>query len=551
MQKRVFRSLCKPLILASVLLCAACLSATAPAGQQNSGVVRRNGTEIQYGWEIHKELTIANDAKAAVKDFFPSFLDYQDMVMFHPKIGYYSSGRVSFTNDYQTFPIVLAPHFGQMIAEQMYFMWDGMRKAGTLGATERFTIAEFGPGDGKMAESILDYFETKSKTDPKWKQFADQILYICYDRSPALNDIQRKRNERFGSRFAARVADATEPNKAIPEGSIKGVILSNELPDAFSTHKIILTPTGAPEVAFAVPTLPAKDWAVAKPLLPARIAKAVEDDDASVEKKFFSGKANADIYLTKATFVSLLENLPATKQYSVTANAMQFQEVYVPVSLVPELAAHIRRYANIYAGILAKQNRGLVSYVNLGAESLIQGSAKALKAGYVFTIDYGSTWDGILGQDSFSHFRAYGPAHGGRNASEDADPNTPTGEIYDPYLGPTLNDMTTDVNFSLLAAEGQLVGLKPMYYGSQYALQTGTSISLANEPPNAHEKYYSWVPDFQNPGVYKLFVQQKEGTDPAYSYPDKTPEPLGLDRGSLTAAERTRAADIEKRLSAR
>src|SRR6185436_15676506 len=97
---------------------------------------------------------------------------------------------------------------------------------------------------------------------------------------------------------------------------------------------------------------------------------------------------------------------------------------------------------------------------------------------YVFTIDYGSTWDAILGQDSFSHFRAYGPAHGGRNASEDADPNAPSGELY---------DMTTDVNFSLLAAEGQLVGLKPMYYGSQYALQTGTSISLMNEPPNAHE----------------------------------------------------------------
>jgi hypothetical protein len=64
--------------------------------------------DLRNGWEVHRELDIPSEARAAVKDYFPSFLEYQDIVMFHPKVGYYASGRVSFTNDYQTLPIVLA-----------------------------------------------------------------------------------------------------------------------------------------------------------------------------------------------------------------------------------------------------------------------------------------------------------------------------------------------------------------------------------------------------------------------------------------------------------
>jgi len=45
-----------------------------------------------------------------------------------------------------------------------------------------------------------------------------------------------------------------------------------------------------------------------------------------------------------------------------------------------------------------------------------QGSAKVLKSGYVLTIDYGTTWDGILANDS-AHFRTYGPVHRAANVS--------------------------------------------------------------------------------------------------------------------------------------
>ena len=113
-----------------------------------------------------------------VKDFFPSFHDYHDMVMFHPKFGYYASGRVSFSDDYQTFPIVLAPVFGHMVAEHLFKMWDGMRKAGTLGQKDTFTIGEFGAGDGALAESILEYIQSQAGTRQGWAEFAKQAVYV-------------------------------------------------------------------------------------------------------------------------------------------------------------------------------------------------------------------------------------------------------------------------------------------------------------------------------------------------------------------------------------
>ena len=41
----------------------------------------------------------------------------------------------------------------------------------------------------------------------------------------------------------------------IAPGSLKGLILSNEMLDNFSVHKVILSSDGSAEVAFVVPSL--------------------------------------------------------------------------------------------------------------------------------------------------------------------------------------------------------------------------------------------------------------------------------------------------------
>ena len=506
--------------------------------------------DLRNGWEVHRELVVAPQARADAPKYFPSFFDYHDFVMFHPTVGYYASGRVDFVDHYRTYPVVLAPLFGHMVAEQIFAMWNGMRRAGTLGDGDRFTIAEFGPGDGAMAEAILDYLVRKGDEDATWKRFADQVLYICYDRSTSLNKVQQERNARFGKRFDARVADATNMTATIPRGSLKGVILSNELPDAFSVHKTILSADGTAELAFVVPALPAETWRAVKPLLPAAAVKDIEAADKAIEDRFFEGPMDGEVHLSKSSFVALLEHLNKTPVYTSTANAMQFRELYAPVATVPIVAEHFGRYAEMYAGVLARDPRGLVSYVNPGAERFIHDGAQVLSAGYVLTIDYGGNWEEMLNQQSYPRFRTYGPAsHDRANLA----PNQI--DTFAPYVGPTLNDFTTDANFSLLAFEGELVGLKPIYYGAQRALQAGTSVSLDTVPEardregNAAE-FMNWATSFAGPGNYKMLIQQKTGTDPAYRFPGTYPESLDLGTTTLDAAQRRRADQIAARLKA-
>jgi len=528
------------LTAAALLLLAAAspFSAQSPAPQR----------DLRNGWEVHRELVVPPQARIEAPKYFPSFFEYHDFVMFHPTVGYYAAGRVDFVDHYRTYPVVLAPLFGHMIAEQIFTMWNGMRKAGTLTPGERFTIAEFGPGDGALAEAILDYLVRKAEGDTAWRAFADQVLYVCYDRSPSLNKVQLERNKRFGRRFEARVADATNMTATVAKGSLKGIILSNELPDAFSVHKIILSADGVAEVAFVVPSLPADTWRTVQPLLPAAVARAIDGDDRAIEDRFLDGQREGNVYLTRSSFVTLLEQLRTSRVYDDTANAMQFRELYAPAATVPVVADHLSRYADLYAGVLARDRRGLVSYVNPGAESFIRESAAVLTAGYMLTIDYGGNWEEMLNQQTYPRFRTYGPSQqtGAHLAPNQID-------TFAPYVGPTLNDFTTDANFTLLAAEGELVGLRPIYYGAQRALQAGTSVSLDTVPEarvregNTSE-FQGWAQSFAGPSVYKMLLQQKAGTDPAYRFAGQHAEPLALDMSTLTAEQRARAEAIALRL---
>ena len=499
--------------------------------------------ELINPWEIHRELRVVASAAPAVREFFLSFSEYQDLVLFHPTLGYYSSGRVSFTQDYRTFPDALSPYFGQMVAQHIFDMWDGMRKAGTLTATEPFTIAEFGAGDGELAESILNYLDHRAIGEEPWSEFAKQTVYACYDRSPVLSASQRKRNARFGTRFEAREGDATDPTATIPAGSLKGVVLSNELPDAFSVHKVVLSPSGSVEVAFVAPALSRSSWSKLDKDLPAPLQTRLKNEDREIQTRLFGRKRETTVYLSRAGFVSVLAALASAGDYRAKLKAIEFREIYVPIEAVPELADHLRRYTPAYAYELARGDKGFAAYINLGEGSFIQGAGRILKAGYVITIDYGANWDGVSAIE-FDHLRTYGP--GTRR------------ERPDPYHLPTLNDITTDVNFSHLVEEGKLAGLRPVFFGSQHTLLSGTPIHLEIPPPERGDlakadlqDYQGWVQSFYTWNVFKVLVQQKESTDPAYVYPDPRAEPLTVQVEKLSPAQQLAEREIEQRLRER
>jgi len=499
--------------------------------------------ELLNPWEIHNEIRVPASAAPAVKQSFMTFLEYQDLVMFHPTVGYYASGRVNFTTDYRTFPGALSPYFGHMIAQHIFNMWDGMRKAGTLSETERFTIAEFGAGDGGLAENILDYIDRRA-ADPsgdRWRQFASQVIYACYDRSPALSAAQKKRNARFGARFQAREGDATDPTATIPAGSLKGIVLSNELPDAFSVQKVVLSLSGSAEVAFVAPTLPRAGWNKLAKDMPAALQTRLKNEDLTIQTKVFGSRRDSNtVYLSRAGFVALLEAISSAKDYADKLDAIEFHEIYVSVDTIPELANHLRQYIPAYAYELARSGKGFAGYINLGEGRFIEGAGRILKAGYVFTIDYGSNWDTVSPLE-FDHFRSYGP--GSRL------------EHSDPYHSPTLNDMTTDVNFSHVAEEGKRVGLRPVFFGPQHTLITGTPVLLDTLPPDRNQDdnavaddYRIWVQNFHTWDVYKLLIEQKENTDPSYVFPDTGAEPLAVQEEKLTDAQKATEKKVQQRL---
>jgi hypothetical protein len=347
----------------------------------------------------------------------------------------------------------------------------------------------------------------------------------------------------------------------IRPGSLKGVILSNELPDAFSVHKVILSPNGPAEVAFVVPSLPNQSWDRFKEDLSKSVVDLVTKGDREIRARFFPGSKNST-YLTRQSFVAFLEALVSTEEYTPAAQSLEFNEIYIPTRFVPDLNDHLRRYAKLYATELAKHDKGVVAYVNLGVEKFIQGAGKILNAGYVLTLDYGANWDGLLEQlDVFPRLRTYGPAHTQENATSNDPAAEPVvsedRETSDPYDGPTLNDITTDVNFSLMAAEGRLAGLTVLFFGPQAALQTGTPVSLEFAPPHRQGnselmyEFFDWVDSFWANWNYKLMVQQKDKTDPEYKYPQQFSERIESDPGMLTEAQHVRAEEIEKRLAPR
>ncbi|HLH41793.1 MAG TPA: SAM-dependent methyltransferase [Bryobacteraceae bacterium] len=495
--------------------------------------------DLLNSWEIHHEMRVDPSAASAVKQFFPSFLEYQDLVMFHPTVGYYASGRVDFVQDYRTFPDALFPYFGHMIAEHLFKIWDGMRKAGTLDDKERFTIAEFGAGDGALAESILDYIDARAAEDKDggWSRFSRQMVYACYDRSPALSEAQRKRNARFGARFEARRGDATDPGATIPAESLKGVVLSNELPDAFSVHKVIFSLDGSLEIGFVAPALAPAGWKKLESAMPAPLQKRLLDEDVKIQAGLFGSKRDATVYLSRDGFTALLEALSSAGDYAKKVESIEFHEVYLPIDSVPEIAQHLRQYIPQYAYELARSNKGFAAYINLGEGRFLQGAGRILKAGYVVTIDYGSNWDTISPLE-FSHFRAYGPGS--------------STDHSDPYHAPTLNDMTTDVNFSHMAEEGKPAGLRPVFFGPQHNLIAGTRISLDTPPSDRDaDDFNNWVTNFYTWDVYKLLIEQKENTDPSYSFPGPDAEPLEVSAAGLTTAQQDLERQIEQRLRER
>lgn len=154
-----------------------------------------------------------------IKDEGPvSFHDFMEMALYYPEKGYYTSpkDRIGVTGDFYT-SSSLTPAFGAALGRQLEEMWD------ILGRNE-FTIVEYGAGTGALCHDILAYLKTNH-------EFYHRLNYCIIEKSPAMRQKEKS--------ILHEKVQWYNSIKDIP--SINGCILSNELPDNFAVHQVMMT----------------------------------------------------------------------------------------------------------------------------------------------------------------------------------------------------------------------------------------------------------------------------------------------------------------------
>ena len=147
-----------------------------------------------------------------------NFHDFMEMALYYPELGYYSSGRekIGKKGDFYT-SSNLTSAFGAMIAKQLEEMW------GILGE-QPFTIVEYGAGTGLLCRDILGYLKNNRK-------LFDQLSYCIIEKGDALRKLQQE----YLTEKVSWYNDISEI------GQINGCVLSNELLDNFSVHRVVMT----------------------------------------------------------------------------------------------------------------------------------------------------------------------------------------------------------------------------------------------------------------------------------------------------------------------
>jgi SAM-dependent MidA family methyltransferase len=140
------------------------------------------------------------------------FSRFMEEALYHPEMGYYSTGKpFRGEGDFYTGPS-LHPLFGWTVARFL------ISRGGP------WTVLEIGPGKGFLASDILDYLSFR---EPKIYR---KTRYLILEKSPAL----RAQGERLLSPHSERV----EWLESLPR-SFSGVILANEVLDSFAFDRFV------------------------------------------------------------------------------------------------------------------------------------------------------------------------------------------------------------------------------------------------------------------------------------------------------------------------
>jgi SAM-dependent MidA family methyltransferase len=448
--------------------------------------------------EAHGALTVPEAEVERARATFLSFEEFMDAALQDETWGYYATSVViGKRGHFTTSPERLSPDYGRWLAERAFELYSELARSNRLGSEPQFTIVEFGAGTGRLGLDFLTALEgpaPKGVQNPdEWAHFSRAVEYRIYEKSARL---RAKQAELLGGRAQVFEGDARAPGQALkrdfPNG-LRGLILTNEVPDAFGVHKMLLHADGRALVALTVPHVTSS----ALEFLPAEFASRIRDRDAEL-RALFSFPQRGGYLLDRELFYSCLGELAkmgleARERLSLE---IEVDEAYVPARAFPELKQHLERNLEEYALGLAREPSGVILYPNLHADRFIVELGESLVAGGILTLDYGQTTLGLIQGARRGHFlfRVY----------FDGEPFVP--RPNDPYTRIGLQDLTADVNFTALASAGKAARLEVLHFGPERDIAGPAARQLVASGRQHEER---WA-EFLGTPHFKVLVQGPE-----------------------------------------
>lgn len=435
-------------------------------------------------------------AKEIAAKQFMTIRSYFDHMMFGGKSGYYSSGRVDFAKDFQTFASNAhsAKALAGAFAYQLLMTRQKLIASHELSATEPFNVLEGGAGNGNLCFNILSMIKDMAESDDpliakEWKGLHETISYHIVERSPELVKTQTLKNQAFIDANKLKIvnADAKYLTKALP-GKKMAAVISNELLDVFPPQYLTMNKNGNIDIDMILPKLEKNVWQTAKELFTEEDFKKIT---AELEKnserninliqvtyKDFQPQSNK-LYLSKQDFYKLHEILVDKQKFETAFSFAIFQ-------LSGDYFVRVKEFIAQNKSFFARMQPGETVLVTIGMDNFIKNAANILMTnGEIISVDYGNN-----GYSIDKRLRTYSNSKLGFNFFEK----------------PGYKDMTYDVNFTDMVNRSKAFGIELLYFGNQAHMLPETIYFPENILSRESRRFFSTHPSSAD---FKVCVQYK------------------------------------------
>ena len=157
-----------------------------------------------------------------------SFYDYMNFVLNDPNNGYYGSGKaeLNLKGDFVT-SSSLSDDFAILLGKQIESWLIQLKN--NLFHTKKFSVIEFGSGDGSFMSGLINYFLESNEN------FSEKISFIIVEPNKGMIEKQKKKLREFKDQDIEIFWKTLED---IEEEEINGIVIANEVLDALPVERI-------------------------------------------------------------------------------------------------------------------------------------------------------------------------------------------------------------------------------------------------------------------------------------------------------------------------